>query len=521
MTWDETFSQLSADWKTSSPNPPRMQELLSRLGHPEKTLHFIHIAGTNGKGSASAMTSRILTEAGYRTGLYISPHLLRINERWSVDGQDISDEDLSAMLDLLKPHIMAMTDKPTKFEILTALGFLYFKMQHCDVVVLEVGLGGRLDATNAIPVPDCAMIMSIGLEHTEILGDTIEKIALEKGGIIKDGSHVVLYPQEPAAEAVIRTLSETHKASLHVVDPSQLTEEPAFRNATNLTSDYTADLASNLTTGLASNLAAASACDSSCNCSPETVPVHAENASDMPRLLQYFTYKERKHVGLALLGDYQCRNACCVLEAMDVLREKGYDISEEAIRRGLKQVVWPGRFEVISTRPLCILDGAHNPNGVEALVHALRSQLPGYTFTFVIGVMADKNYHEMLRLAAPLANRFIAEVPDSGSDRGLHADALAAEIKRYFSGPVETAPNVTKALSRALSCLPAENTANCRTDDFVMDNTASPNPICNEFRQAVVCFGSLYQAAEVRGFFAQRHTASTPCKSNDSAGAID
>lgn len=482
MTWDETFSQISADWKTSSPSPKRMQDFLARLGHPERALHFVHIAGTNGKGSASAMTSRILTEAGYRTGLYISPHLLRINERWSIDGREISDAALSEMLELLQPHILAMEDKPTKFEILTALAFCYFKMQHCDIVVLEVGLGGRLDATNSIPVPDCVMIMSIGLEHTEILGDTIEKIAFEKGGIIKDGGNVVLYPQDPAAEAVLRALVETHKASLHLVDPSRLTEEPFSLN------EAIAESGSGF--------------DSPCDQTSSTGD--ADNEDGTPKLLQYFSYKERKHVGLALLGQYQCRNACCVLEAMDILRKKGYDISEEAIRHGLQQVVWPGRFEVVSTHPLCILDGAHNPNGVEALVHTLRSVLPDYELTFVVGVMADKNHHEMLQLAAPLAERFIAEVPDSGNDRGLHAEALAAEIRRYFPGPVETAPSVTKAVARALSCLAEGKIVksaakmSCTPDDASLTNTGSP------LRQAIVCFGSLYQAAEIRDFFTQK-----------------
>ncbi len=479
MTWDETFSQLSADWKTSSPNPGRMQALLSRLGHPEKALHFVHIAGTNGKGSASAMTSRILTEAGYCTGLYISPHLLRINERWSIDGEEITDAELSEMLDLLRPHISDMEDKPTRFEILTALGFLYFKRHRCDIVVLEVGLGGRLDATNVIPVPDCAMIMSIGLEHTDVLGDTIEKIAFEKGGIIKDGGHVVLYPQDPAAEAVLQNIAKKRHASLRFVDPSHLSEEPF--SWTGAVSTSNSDLASS---------------------HARTDYSSASDGSGKARLLQYFSYKERKHLGLSLLGQYQCRNACCVLEALDVLREKGYDISEEAIRRGMQTVSWPGRFEVVSTHPLCILDGAHNPNGVEALVHTLRAVLPGYEIIFVVGVMADKNYHEMLRLAAPLASRFIAEVPDCGSDRGLHAEALAAEIQRYFSGPVETAPGVTAAISRALSYLTAKDNQSGAIDFSVSDGTGAQNANGTR-RQAIVCFGSLYQVAEVRGIFTQ------------------
>ena len=477
MTWDETFSQLSADWKTSSPNPARMQDFLARLGHPEKELHFVHIAGTNGKGSASAMISRILTEAGYRTGLYISPHLLRINERWSIDGTEISDTELSAQLALLQPHILSMTDKPTKFEILTALAFQYFRDQHCDVVVLEVGLGGRLDATNAIPVPDCALIMSIGLEHTEILGDTIEKIAREKGGIIKEGGSVVLYPQKPGPEAVFQLLAAEKHAALRLVNPSALIEE-------SLDADW--DNVFGVSSATTHTPTAAAAADT-------------EGSDAEPRLLQHFSYKKRKHLSLSLLGSYQRLNACAVLEVMDVLQEKGYHISEEAIRRGLQNVSWPGRFEVVSRRPLCILDGAHNPNGVSALVDTLRDLLPGFSFTFVVGVMADKDYHRMLQMAAPLAERFIAELPDSGSDRGLQTEKLAAEIRKYFFGPVETAPTVTDGLARACELTALESDSSLQqnsADEVRQTNCRAPHQ-----RRAIVCFGSLYQAAEVRAFF--------------------
>ena len=477
MTWDETFSQLSADWKTSSPNPARMQDFLARLGHPEKELHFVHIAGTNGKGSASAMISRILTEAGYRTGLYISPHLLRINERWSIDGTEISDAELSAQLVLLRPHILTMTDKPTKFEILTALAFQYFRDQHCDIVVLEVGLGGRLDATNAIPVPDCALIMSIGLEHTEILGDTVEKIAREKGGIIKEGGSVVLYPQKPGPEAVFQLLAAEKRASLRLVNPSALTEEAPDADWDNVFGT------------------------SAANTHTPTVAATAdtEYSGAEPRLLQHFSYKKRKHLSLSLLGSYQRLNACVVLEVMDVLQEKGYHISEEAIRRGLQNVSWPSRFEVVSRRPLCILDGAHNPNGVSALVDTLRDLLPGFSFTFVVGVMADKDYHRMLQMAAPLAERFIAELPNSGSDRGLQTEKLAAEIRKYFSGPVETAPTVTAGLARACELTALESDSSLQQNSA--DEPQQTNYRAAHQRRAIVCFGSLYQAAEVRAFF--------------------
>ncbi len=485
MTWDETFSQLSADWKTSAPKPARMQELLARLGHPEQMLHFVHIAGTNGKGSASAMTSRILTEAGFRTGLYISPHLFRINERWSVDGREISDDELSAELAALRPVLLAMPDKPTKFEILTALAFLYFVHQHCDIVVLEVGLGGRLDATNVIPVPDCALIMNIGLEHTEVLGDTLEKIAFEKGGIIKEGGTVVLYHQTDAVENVIRSLCREKHAELHITKEPEGAKLPLFRED-------------------AENVGGPDAP------TPAEDDDSAKAGSGETQLLQYFSYQERKQLALALLGSYQCRNACAVLEVMDVLRKRGFAVSEAAIRRGLRNVSWPGRFEVVSRAPLCILDGAHNPNGVEALTDSIRAYLPDYEITFIMGVMADKDYHEMLRLTAPLAHRFIAEVPDCGSDRGLQNEKLAAEIRKYFSGPVETAPSVTAGLERA--CALINEAADGRAEDISL--AGRPR------KQAIVCFGSLYQAAEVRAYFSKASEDRTDLQRNSFRSAI-
>ena len=423
MTWEETFEALSADWKAAGPKPERMQDLLERIGHPERELHFIHIAGTNGKGSASAMMASILTKSGYRTGRYISPHLGAINERWSIDGRDISDEELAGLLEELRPVLLSMKETPTKFEILTALGFVYFCRKGCQAVVLEVGLGGRLDATNAIPVPDCAMIMNIGLEHTEILGDTIAAIAAEKGGIIKPGGDVVLYHQSEEAETVIEGLCRERGASLLVTEPER------------------------------------------------SVMLGME-----PDGSQRFHYKDRENLRLSLLGRYQVRNACVVLDAADVLIRKGYRIPEEAIRKGLENTRWPGRFEVLGTDPLFIVDGAHNPNGVQALMESVKEELSGYHVIFLMGVMADKNYDEMIRLAAPHAAHFIAQMPGEEKDRALEEKALAERIRTQFAGPVETADSVETGVSLALRAAKGGEGQ----------------------KAAVVCYGSLYQVEEIR-----------------------
>ncbi len=440
MTWEETFETLSADWRAAGPDPLRMRQLLERIGHPEEKLHFIHIAGTNGKGSASAMLASILTRSGYRTGRYISPHLSSINERWSIDGEDISDEDLTKLLEELRPAIVSMKDTPTKFEILTALGFLFFCQKNCRVVVLEVGLGGRLDATNVIPVPDCALIMNIGLEHTEILGDTLREIAFEKGGIIKPGGDVVLYRQKKEVEAVIEDLCLEKGARLRVTSPECCTEPE-------ITTDGR----------------------------------------------QSFDYRGRRGLRLSLLGKYQERNACAVLDAVDVLLEKGYHITEAAVREGLENTRWPGRFEVLGTDPLFIVDGAHNPNGVEALMESVETYLASCDVIFLMGVMADKDYDEMIRLAAPHAAHFIAEVPGGERDRALEEKTLAERIRSHYAGTVETADTVGKGVALALGA----------AERLSEEQGSEQSAACGFFQRkdkrkaAVVCFGSLYQVSEI------------------------
>ena len=203
MGIEETLQFIHAtSWKGSRLGLERMQDLMLRLGNPQEELRFVHVAGTNGKGSVCAMLSSVLSSAGYRTGLYTSPHLVRVNERTKIDNVDISDEDLICAAEQVKAAVEQMDDKPTEFEVITAMAFVYFRQQKCDIVVLEVGLGGRLDATNVIPVPELAIIMNIGLEHTEVLGDTLQEIAAEKAGIIKGGGSVVFYPQLPSVESV-------------------------------------------------------------------------------------------------------------------------------------------------------------------------------------------------------------------------------------------------------------------------------------------------------------------------------
>lgn len=396
MNLAQTMAFIHAtSWQGSRLGLERTRELMRRLGNPQNDLRFVHVAGTNGKGSVCSMLSSVLRQAGYRTGLYTSPYLYRFNERMQCDGEDVTDGELIALAEQMAPVVAEMDEKPTEFELITAMAFLYFQQKQCDVVVLEVGLGGRLDATNVIAPPETAVITNIGLEHTEVLGDTLEKIAGEKAGILKAGSPVVLYGQSGEVEAVVRQRCAQLGCALTVTDVQRQQL-------------VSADL-----TG------------------------------------QTFHYRDRANVRLGLLGTYQYHNAAVALDTVDMLRGRGWTISEEAIRRGLEQCVWPGRFEVLCRSPLTLVDGAHNPNGMEELAACLGQYLPGKKPVVLLGVMADKNHRRMVELIAPFAGAFVTVTPNN--PRALSARDLKAELETVFPGPVTAADTVTAGLEAAVS----------------------------------------------------------------------
>ncbi len=417
MTKQEMENFVHATGNVSRPGLERITELMRLLGDPQDSLKFIHVAGTNGKGSTSAMIESMARAAGYRTGFYTSPHLFRMSERIKVDGVEVTDDELCALAEETKAAVDKMADKPTEFERITAMGFLYFKKRNCDIVVLEVGLGGRMDATNIIPAPEAAVIMNIALEHTNILGDTVEKIAFEKGGVIKAGTSVALYRQSEAAERVIEELCAERGAKL---------------------------------------------------CRAQGVTLRERSLDG-----QVFDCGGRAALKLPLLGSHQLGNAATALAAIDALREKGWKISEEAVRDGLARTVWPARLEVLHRLPAVLLDGAHNPDGVTALNNALLELFGEEKLTLVMGVMADKDYVEMLEIVAPRAKRVIATAPDYY--RALDPASLAAALDAKLSVPVIDGGSVENALRLAL-------------------DTAEEN-------EAICVFGSLYQAGEVRAFF--------------------
>ena len=417
QTIEETLKYLQFDnWEQSAPGLARSRELLGLLGNPEQKLKFVHIAGTNGKGSTAAMLASVLQRAGYRTGLYTSPHLLRFHERMRVNGEEIDDASLITLTNTVRQAAAQMSEMPTGFEIMTAIAFLYFVQERCDIVSLEVGLGGRMDSTNVIPAPEVCVVMNIGLEHTAILGDTLEKIAAEKCGIIKRGAHAVLFGQTEGVEAVAREKCTQEGVTLTVTAQEKL----------------------------------------------ERISSSLDG--------QVFKYRGRGPYHLRLLGEYQLLNALTVIDTCTALRSRGWEkLTDEAIDSGLSAARWPGRLELLRRSPDFIVDGAHNPQCVDALMDSLAALYSGKKLIFLTGVLRDKDWQQMLRRALPLAKAFVVITPPSA--RALDENELAGWLR-----------------AQGIEAIPAAG-----TDDGVRRALAIAGK-----DDAICSWGSLYFTGEVR-----------------------
>lgn len=359
-------------WQGSKPGLSRTRELLRLMGEPQRKLAFIHIAGTNGKGSTAAMLSSVLRAAGYRTGLYTSPYISCFNERIQIDGVDIPSEALAKLTEACAGHALAMEDRPTEFELVTAIAMEYFFREHCDVVVLETGLGGRLDSTNVIEAPLCSVITNIGLDHTRELGGTVEEIAGEKAGIIKPRSPVVIYDlPENIRQVISRRCTETGSPLI--------------------SADFSA--IASLEDGIEG---------------------------------QRFLYRDFPELFLPLLGQHQLKNAAVALETVSLLRTLGYSLPDEAVKAGFAAARWPARFELVSRRPYFIVDGGHNPQCAEAVADNLLRYFPDKRAVLLMGVLGDKDYMSMARQLCPAAECFVTVTPDS--PRALPAEELAERL---------------------------------------------------------------------------------------------
>lgn len=410
---------LKFGWKLGLHN---ITQLLELMGNPQKKLRFVHVAGTNGKGSTVAFISSILEAAGLKTGIFTSPYIERFTERIRIGGEEIPEDDLARLAAFVKEKVDVMLQQgekhPTEFEIITAIALQYYFENSCDIVVLEVGLGGRFDSTNVIDTPMVAVITTIDYDHTERLGKTLPEIAFEKAGIIKNGGDVVLYPHEPEVERVFKDVCSERKANMHNVSFASL----------------------------------------------EIINFNVDG--------QTFDYNGYRSLNISLLGEHQPRNASVALETVLLLRGKGLNITDEAIRKGLANARWPGRFELLAKNPYFLIDGAHNTEGAKVLAANLKKYFPESRITFIFGVLKDKDYKSILEAVLPVAHGFITVTPDS--DRALSGENLAIFISPYCNNVI---------VSDTIEVAIRESLAKRRNDD-------------------VVCaFGSLYYIGGIRRYF--------------------
>lgn len=370
------------------PGLESITELCKRLGNPQDRLKFVHIAGTNGKGSTLAYISTVLACAGYRVGRYISPVIFEYRERIQVNGRNITQKALAEGVETIRNICYEMTEQglphPTPFEVETALGFWYFDRTGCDIVVLETGMGGLYDATNLIQTTEVAVLTSISMDHMAFLGKTLTEIARHKAGILKEGCDVVSMEQAPEAMEEVRRAADEKNCRLRVTDRSSL--------------------------------------------------VNLKRGSGRSMESQRFDYRGRdgmniRKLEIHLAGSFQPDNALLAIETLRVLRERGYRITEAALRKGLGETVWRGRFSVISTRPLFVADGAHNEDAAEKLAKSVEIYFTNKRIIYIIGMLRDKEYEKVISLTHAYADQIITVTPPE-NPRAMSAYELAQEIAK-------------------------------------------------------------------------------------------
>lgn len=388
-------------------NLDRMRNFMHLLNDPQNSYKTIHVAGTKGKGSISAMIASVLSTEGYRTGFYSSPHMIEFTERIQVDGKKIPENDFVEIVNKLYPYVQE-TDGLTTFELTTAIAFQYFKERKIDFGVIEVGLGGRLDATNIIH-PELSVIASISMDHMNILGNTIEAIAGEKAGIIKENVPVIVSPQKPSVLNVFDEFSEKNKTIL--VKTGEILEF----------TDQSSDL-SNQTFNL----------------------IYPESILSEEKILK----KKQIRLKLPLLGKHQMENAGTAFVTLQVLKEKGIEISDQAIKDGFKNVYWPGRFEILNKTPYLIIDAAHNFESSQRLVETIQELFPQKKVTLLFGASEDKDIKGMLNNFSQIANQII--LTKSTHPRAAQPNVMKTTAADKLSCKIITINRIDQALNYAL-----------------------------------------------------------------------
>lgn len=393
-----------------------IKTLMEKLGNPQDKLKIIHIAGTNGKGSCTSFVNSALVSQGYKVGMFTSPSIYNFEERIRINNKNIPEDKLIDLMNEVREVAETMEVFPADFELVTAIAFLYFYREKCDFAIMEVGLGGRLDATNVVQNPLITLITSISLDHQQFLGNTIPEIALEKAGIIKENVPLVLYSQsKEAMDSIIGVAnSKNSKVILNDLEKIELLE-------------------------------------------------NTKNG-------QIINYKDFKNLKINLLGSHQINNATISLELLEQLRKMGFEISNESIYNGFSSVTWPCRFELVSKNPDFILDGAHNIDGIEKFISSMNFYYKDNKKIGIFGVLADKDYNEMLAKIVPCFDVFLTVRPDS--DRAMESKELKERIEKLTKKKVYSFENYQDAIDKAFEI--------SKEDDVIS------------------AFGSLYFVGEVR-----------------------
>jgi dihydrofolate synthase / folylpolyglutamate synthase len=380
MTYEEALAYIHGAKYTGKKNGLKnITILMDKLGNQQDSLRFVHIAGTNGKGSTGAFISSVLTEAGFKTGFFSSPYLERFTERIRIDGEEISETELTVITAEVRDKVSEIAreggEMPSEFEIITAIGFIYFEREKCDFVVLETGLGGRFDSTNVIKTSEAVVITAIDYDHMQFLGDTLEQIAFEKAGIIKPGNSVVLYDSASETRNVFETRCSEAGAKLYPVDFSRI------------------------------------------------------NSVKSNEYGQKFDFEQYSDLRLKMLGKHQLRNAATAIKTCEILNDKEFIITVKALRQGLAKAFWKGRLERVSENPLIIIDGAHNINGAKALNDFVLDNFTDRKIICVAGILQDKEYKDMIMIMSGVCDKFI--LPGFDNDRAASPQLLAGIISEY------------------------------------------------------------------------------------------
>lgn len=409
MNYEQALSYIHDTYKFGSKlGLENITYLLDLMGNPHKDLKVIHVAGTNGKGSTSFFIASVLKEQGYKVGLYTSPYLEEFTERIRINGENIPKEELAEITNYVKDKISEMVSKgknhPTEFEVVTAIGFEYFKRQNVDFLVLEVGMGGRFDATNVVKDPLVSVITPIDIDHIDYLGDTLDKIAYEKAGIIKENSYVVTHPQKKEAIRVIEDVCSNKN--------SKLIKAPI-----------------------------------------DSVKVIKKDDQGQIFHVNYGNEK-LEDVHIAMLGEHQIQNATVGLTALYVLeKEHNIKISKESLYEGLKKSIWPGRLEIMKRDPIVLIDGAHNPQGMKALSKVLKELFDDKNIILGLGILGDKDA-SMIDEIVPLAQKLVLTMPDN--PRAMSVEKLSQKVAK-FEKPTIKKEKIADAVEVALSLARAED----------------------------------------------------------------